>query len=169
MKGNVYLIGYMGTGKTTVGKALAKKYPEAVFCDMDTMIEEEQKKKISDIFTESGEEAFRDMETDLLRRLSKETGKIVSCGGGAPLRPENASLMQSSGTVVWLTAKPETIYERIREDISRPLLKDKMTIDHIQSMMSMREPSYRQASTARVEVDGRLVEEIASEILTLLN
>ncbi|MBR5336696.1 MAG: shikimate kinase [Lachnospiraceae bacterium] len=172
MNGNIYLIGYMGTGKSTVGSVLAKKLSgqksETEYVDMDTEIEKEQDKAISEIFAEQGEEAFRDMETDLLRRLSQRKGVVVSCGGGAPLRDENAGLMKNSGIVIWLDAKPETIYARLQGDTTRPLLKNNHTLTHITEMMTARQPSYERAATHHIYVDDRNVEELVTTILNII-
>lgn len=164
---NIYLIGYMGTGKTTLGHSLSKRLGTRLI-DMDARIEEEQSKTISEIFAKQGEEAFRNLETDLLRRLSKQTDLIVSCGGGVPLREENATLMKTTGTVIWLDATPQTIYDRIRKDTTRPLLKDHMTPDYITTMMTQRRPSYQRAATHRIIVDDLTADEIATRIVELL-
>ncbi len=167
MEQNIYLIGYMGTGKSTIGRALAK-HLDAPLTDMDTTIEKEAGKTINAIFKEHGEEYFRDLETNLLHRLSKEKGQIISCGGGAPLRPENAKLMQDSGLVLWLSATPDTIYNRIKNSKTRPLLANNMTIAHITDMLSRRSGAYEHAATHTVTVDNCTKEEIVKTILEII-
>ena len=111
---NLYLIGFMGAGKSTIAWALAKKCP-AKRIEMDQLIEEQQGMAIKDIFAAHGENYFRDLETELLRSFSESTGYVVSCGGGSVLRDENAALMKENGCIVFLRATPETIYERVKD------------------------------------------------------
>ena len=108
MKGHLYLIGFMGVGKSAVSRSLSKKL--AVSCmDTDAEIEQRQGAAIAQIFATQGEEAFRDMETALLTDLQKAEPMVISCGGGLTLREENRRIMKESGRVIYLTAKPETI------------------------------------------------------------
>ena len=102
---NLYLIGFMGAGKSTIAKVLAKKCP-AKRIEMDQLIEEQQGMAITDIFAAHGENYFRDLETELLRSFSESTGYVVSCGGGSVLRDENAALMKENGCIVFLRATP---------------------------------------------------------------
>ena len=129
---NILLIGFMGTGKSTISRRLHKllKMREV---DTDAIIVEREGMSISDIFAEKGEEAFRNMETDLLRELKKERNLIISCGGGMALRDENAAIMKEAGTVVWLTAKPETILKRVEHDDRRPLLRGNKNVPFIEN------------------------------------
>ena len=168
---NIYFIGYMGTGKSTIGRALTRFLMEKaagcddlVYCDTDYIIEIEQRKKVSEIFKEDGEEYFRDLETTLLRKISKRNNLVVSCGGGMPLRDENAKLLRSSGKVVWLDATPETIYNRLAGDDTRPLLKNNLTPDYIRDMMTKRRPFYERAAEHHIMVDGLSVEELVLQI-----
>ena len=108
---NLYLIGFMGAGKSTIARALAKKCPSKRI-EMDQLIEEQQGMAITDIFAAHGENYFRDLETELLRSFSESTGYVVSCGGGSVLRDENAALMKENGCIVFLRATPETIYRK---------------------------------------------------------
>lgn len=168
---NIYFIGYMGTGKSTIGRALTRFLMEKdaccddlVYCDTDYIIEIEQRKKVSDIFKENGEEYFRDLETTLLRKISKRNNMVVSCGGGMPLRDENAGLLRSSGKAVWLDAAPETIYKRLAGDDTRPLLKNNLNLDYIRDMMTKRRPFYERAADHHVMVDNLSVEELVLQI-----
>ena len=168
---NIYLIGYMGTGKSTIGRTLTRFLMEKaagcddlIYCDTDYIIEVEQRKKITEIFKEQGEDYFRDLETALLKKISKRKNLVVSCGGGMPIRDENAKILRDSGRVVWLDAAPETIYNRLLDDNTRPLLKDNLTIDFIRDMMDKRKPFYERASSHHVMVDDLTVEELVLQI-----
>lgn len=160
---NIFLIGFMGAGKTTVSRYLAKllQYREL---DMDQEIERREGKRISEIFSAGGEEGFRRLETALIGELETQHGLMVSCGGGAALREKNVASMKKSGVVVLLTAKPETIYERVRHGSSRPLLQGNMNVSYIRQLLEDRQSLYRAAADLIVSTDGKSPEEIAAEI-----
>ncbi|MBE6015478.1 MAG: shikimate kinase [Lachnospiraceae bacterium] len=164
---NVYLIGFMGTGKTTIAAKLVDYLREnspdgknLELVEMDEAIEKEQGRTIKEIFKEEGEEAFRDYETAFLKKIARKKNLIVSCGGGSVLRKENIEIMKSSGKVVWLDADPLTIYERIKDTKNRPLLENKMTPEYIGVMKAKREPNYKEAAHIRIETDVITIEEI---------
>lgn len=165
-KGCIYLIGFMGTGKTTVAKALHRKLGFQM-ADTDAWIERKVGMKISDIFDKRGEEVFRDLETEMLKDISKEGERIVACGGGVALREENRRIMKEYGTVFLLTARPETILERVKHDHGRPLLKGKKNVGAIAGLMEERRSFYEQAADFMVAVDEKQPNEIADEIITL--
>lgn len=160
----IFLIGFMGTGKTTVSSILSQNLFSPVI-EMDQRIERESSMKISDIFEKYGEEYFRDLETELIRTLSEEKPAVISCGGGAVLRKENVEMMRKAGTIVLLTARPETVLKRVWGDNSRPNLKGRMTIEGIQELMDRRRSVYEEAAELVIETDGKKPEEIAGEIL----
>lgn len=160
---NIFLIGFMGTGKSTIAEALKRKYDMQIV-DMDAEIEKEQKMVISDIFATKGEEYFRDLETQLIKDLQKKDNVVVSCGGGAVLRDENVTEMRKSGKVVLLNATPETILQRVKNSHNRPLLEGNKNIDFIRELMSKREDKYNYAADITVNVDNRAVGEIADEV-----
>ncbi|MCI8859404.1 MAG: shikimate kinase [Lachnospiraceae bacterium] len=162
-KPNIYLIGFMGTGKSTVSRCLANKlgYEEI---DTDAQIVERYHQSIAEIFAAQGEQRFRDMETELLQELCKEKDKIISCGGGMALRKENVILMRQNGTVVLLTAEPETIFSRVQNDNGRPILNENMSVDYIQELLGQRFPYYEEAGEIVIATDRRLPEDIAEEI-----
>lgn len=170
---NIILIGYMGSGKTTVGRNIAK-LKDYTFVDTDEMIVEQQQRSINEIFAADGEQAFRDMETALLRQLIDEKREclVISTGGGMPLRAENRQLLSELGKVVYLKASPRTIYNRVRGDTTRPLLKCEDPMKRIEKMLAEREPLYEEGAWLIVEVDElrqseaalRIIEDCASRI-----
>ena len=119
---NIFLIGYMGTGKSTVAAYMTKKHNMEVL-EMDQMIVEREGMSISDIFEKHGEDYFRNVETKLLTEIQAQENKVVSCGGGVVLREQNVEIMKKGGYIVLLSAKPETILERVKDDNSRPFLQ----------------------------------------------
>ena len=161
---SIYLIGFMGTGKSTVAKELAGKLG-AKCVEMDEQIERERQMKIAEIFEKYGEEYFRDLETELLRSFAGEEGLVVSCGGGSVLREENAGLMKESGCIVLLTASPETIYERVKNDTSRPVLNGNMNVSYISELMEKRRGRYESVADIRVATDGKSAGELCAEIV----
>ena len=139
---NYILVGYMGCGKTTVGKNLAR-INKMSFLDTDEMIEQQQGRKIGDIFAVDGENAFREMETEMLREMveQKTEGCVISTGGGMPIREENRELLKKLGMVFYLRAKPETVYERVKGETKRPLLQCEDPLNRIRAMQEQREPA----------------------------
>lgn len=162
---NYVLVGYMGCGKTTVGKNLAR-ICNMKFLDTDELIEQKQGRKISEIFATDGENAFRDMETAILRELltQKKTGLVISTGGGMPVREENRQLLKELGMVFYLKAKPETVYERVKGDTKRPLLQCEDPLSRIRTMQEQREPAYMESAHFVVEVDKYRQSEIAEQL-----
>lgn len=162
----VILIGYMGAGKTTVGRLLAKQ-ERLNFQDTDAMIEAQEKRTISDIFATDGETVFRDMETALIKRLIEEglSDTVLSVGGGLPVREENRSLLKELGTVVYLLASKETIVKRVSGSNNRPLLKGENLSEKVERMLTERDPLYRQAAELLIDTDGKTVEMIVKEIV----
>lgn len=161
---NIFLIGFMGTGKSTIAKALQDKTGMEIM-EMDAEIVKRQGMSISDIFAKHGEGYFRDVESNLLKEMKSEDQKIVSCGGGVVLREENSAHMRKSGRVVLLTATPETVYERVKDDTGRPILNQDMSVEHISSLMKEREEKYLKAAEIIVATDGKSADEISEEIL----
>ena len=161
MAENIFLIGFMGAGKSTIAKVLKEKL-NVPLCEMDEMIAEQQKMAISDIFAQYGETHFRDLETQLVKDISEKDGVIVSCGGGAVLREENVSF------IVLLSATPETIYERVRYSKDRPILNGHMNVEYIRELMEKRRSRYESVADLAVATDGRSAETIADEIIAKL-
>ena len=161
---NIVLIGFMGCGKSSVSRLMKDKYGMETV-EMDQVIEQQEGMSISDIFRIHGEEYFRDAETKLLVDLQQKKNVIISCGGGAPLRPENVIEMKRNGTVYLLTAKPETIFHRVRNSHSRPLLEQNKTVDHIAGLMAQRRDKYAAAADVVIHTDNRSISEICDEIM----
>ena len=162
--GNVVLTGFMGSGKSTVGIRLSYRL-RRVILDTDKIIEKEQGKTISDIFAQDSEEGFRQLETQLLKRLKeKERNKIIATGGGIPLREENRRLLKEIGTVIYLRAKPETIYARLAHDKSRPLIAGENPQEKIRTLLAERSEKYEEGADLIVDVDGKSFQQIVDEI-----
>lgn len=163
---NIILIGFMGCGKTSVGKCLSETLG-CEFLDTDELIEEKQQRTISDIFAADGEAAFREMETECLKSLLKRQGEgfVLSVGGGLPIRELNRELLKELGDVVLLQVTPDVVYKRLRNDKTRPLLQDKNPRGRILDLMSARRSYYEDAATHIVDVNERTFEEIVADIL----
>ncbi len=162
---NIILIGFMGSGKTTTGLKLSYKIHMPVE-DTDKLIESKQGKSISDIFAQDGEEAFRQMETELLREIAgRNYGRIISVGGGMPVREENRALLKQCGKVFYLRAKAETIYDRIKEDTTRPLLQCADPLAKIRELLAERAEAYENCADVILDVDGLPVFKVVEEIM----
>ena len=160
----IVLMGFMGAGKSTIGKSLAKTM-NCEFIDTDAYIEKEQGRKISEIFEKDGEVVFRDMETDLLKRLQERTdGFVLSLGGGMPVREENRKLLRNLGCVVYLKTSKEEILRRVSGDRNRPLLQGGALEDKVTALMNAREGIYMETSHEEVVTDGKSVEDLVTEI-----
>ncbi len=160
----VVLMGFMGAGKSTVGKYLAKELG-CTLIDTDQRIEEQQGRKINQIFEMDGETAFRDMETGLLKELKNQKGDLVlSIGGGMPVREENRKLLQEIGTVIYLKTSKEEIIRRVEKNQDRPLLQGGNLEEKVDSLMKAREDIYIQTAQIVLVTDKKEVCEIAEEI-----
>lgn len=163
---NVFLIGFMGCGKSTVASILAEELHMELI-EMDETIEKEENRTINDIFATDGEQYFRNLESALIVRIGGKGNAIVSCGGGAILREENVANMKKNGTIVYLSATPETIFERVRYSTNRPLLNGNMNVEYISELMSKRVDKYEKAADAILCVDGKTKKEVVEEIKQL--
>ena len=159
---NIFLIGFMGAGKSTIAGELKDKL------EMDQMIVEKQGMSISEIFDEYGEAYFRNLESNTLIELQKRKQTIVSCGGGVVMREENTDHMKKNGRVVLLTAKPETIYERVKDSDERPILNNNMNVEFISGLMDKRKDRYEAVADITVATDGKNVTQICEEIISKL-
>ena len=141
---NILLTGFMGAGKTTVGKKLAKRLGY-FFIDTDREIEKEQGCSITEIFKYGGEECFRDLETDILLKLQTKQNLVIATGGGMVLRDENRNLMDSLGTRVYLKVELQELMRRLKKDKKRPLLQKSKPEEHILEMLQQRKSIYEEA------------------------
>ncbi len=141
MKKNIALIGYMGTGKTTLGKKIARRL-EMDFIDTDQCIEKRQGRTITEIFETEGEAVFRKMERDLLKELCEQENLLISTGGGIILDPINRKRLKEKTFLVTLTARPGSIYKRVKNSKKRPLLQTEDLFGKIVGMMKKRRPFY---------------------------
>lgn len=164
---NIVLIGFMGAGKSTVSTYLSKILASPQV-EMDEEIVKKEGMSINKIFEEYGETYFRNCETNLLIELQKKNNQIISCGGGVALRDENVAEMKKNGKVVLLTASPEVILERVKDNDDRPLLRGNKNTEFISNMMEQRRPKYEAAADVVVNTDYKTVEEIAEEIVVKL-
>ena len=161
---NIFLIGFMGCGKSTVAAWLSRNRGMDII-EMDQQIAEREGMSIPDIFAQHGEIYFRDAETRLLMEIQTEQNKVISCGGGVVLRKENVDYMKRSGVIVLLTAQPETILERVRDDDDRPLLRGNKNVEFIRDMMEKRREKYEAAADIVIRTDNKSIETICNEIM----
>lgn len=165
---SIILIGYMGAGKSTIGKALAQKR-QIPFLDTDIWIEERQGKKIAEIFADEGEEYFRKLETNMLKELKEKVQiHVIATGGGLPIQAENQILLKEIGVVFYLEVKKETILIRLNGDKSRPLLLGEEKEQKIERMLKIRHPIYQQFADFCISTDEKNVESVVEEIEKIL-
>lgn len=165
---NILLIGFMGAGKSTVSACLKEMLAMEIM-EMDAYIQAKEGMTIKDIFKCHGEEYFRNCESNTLIQLQGTKQTVVSCGGGVALRNENVELMKKCGYVVWLTAAPESIYERVKDSTERPLLNGNMNIPYIQNLMESRKEKYRKAADIMIDTTDREITEICEELIQKLS
>lgn len=163
---NIILTGFMGSGKTSVGKLLASLAGHR-FVDIDALIVERENRTINDIFTQEGEAYFRKVETELLEKALRGNNLVVSTGGGAVISERNRALMKGAGIVVNLTASAEDILERLSGENERPLLREGKGLEKIRQMLNERERYYADADI-RIDTTGKNVEDVVREILAII-
>lgn len=165
MSKNIILIGFMGSGKTSVGEELAKVL-SYTFCDTDQLIEQEAGITIKEMFQTHGEEYFRSFETRLLQKLeSSLSNSVLSTGGGLPLKDENAKLLKEIGHVIYLQTSKDTVLQRLMGDTNRPLLQGEDRNERVEQLLTSRTPLYEKAANQIVITDGKNVEEIVETII----
>lgn len=161
---NIVLIGFMGAGKSTISKYLSTMFAMEVI-EMDQVIAQREGMSISDIFEVHGERYFRDAETDLLIEMQAKRNMVISCGGGTPMRECNVAEMKKNGRVVLLSAKPETIYERVKDSHDRPLIEDNKNVPFISELMEKRREKYTAAADIVIQTDGKNELQICEELI----
>jgi len=169
---NIVLIGYRGTGKSTVGRLIA---PQLVmpFVDADEELERRAGQSIREVFANGGEPAFRDMEAAVLADLMDQDKRVLALGGGVVLRPENRELIsQAKNCVVWLQADAKTLEERISSDAATSQRRPNLTISggltEVEQLLTIREPLYHECAQFAVNTEGKTPEQIAAEVVSLL-
>lgn len=167
-KNNIFLIGFMGTGKSSVSNELSAI---TGMCekDMDSLIEEQENIPISEIFEQFGEEYFRSKESQLLNNLVQYDHQIISCGGGVVLKEQNIRCMKTNGYVICLSASPQTIFERVKYCEKRPILNGNMNVQYIEQLMQKRMDYYLNAADIIIQTDGKSISQIGKEIVTELD
>jgi shikimate kinase len=163
----IFLIGFMGAGKTTVGIALSEKVNLPVI-DADKYLEEKQGKKINEIFEESGEEFFRSLETEVLKELSGKENTIITTGGGVVGKRENRELLKESGTVIYLSCLFESLWERLKQDQTRPLVSQNNK-KQLHELFQERASLYESCSDIIINTEKKKVEQVIKDILVLFS
>ncbi len=169
-KNNICLIGYMGSGKTTVGRLVSERLG-LNFTDTDRMITEREARSIPDIFENDGEAYFRQLEAGLVRELAGDAGfrnTVISTGGGIVLSAENRAGLKRLGTVIYLRARADSLYERVKNDTGRPLLKTEDIAGRIKEMLKERSPMYEEAADIIIDTDELDAEETAAALIGIL-
>lgn len=164
---NIVLMGFMGTGKTTVGRLLASRLGRP-FVDMDAVIEAREGRAISAIFAKEGEAHFRKLERALAVELAGRAGQVIATGGGVVLNPDNVTDFRRTGIVVCLTAPPETILRRVAGDAHRPLLEDGEKTERIRRLLEVRRPFY-EALPHRLDTAGSAPEALVERLLEIIS
>ena len=166
LSANIVLVGFMGTGKSAVGRVIAQKL-EFHFIDTDDVIEQTSKAKISDIFAEHGEGYFRDLESQAVKSVALMKNQVVATGGGVVLRSSNIDLLRTGGPIFCLNATPKAIWDRVRSSRSRPLLRGPEPLKKIETLLDKRAPYYALADH-QIETTGVSVDRVADEIISYI-
>jgi shikimate kinase len=165
---NIVLIGYRGTGKSTVGRQLAARLGRALV-STDTEIVKRAQRTIPEIVAQEGWEYFRDLESEICSEIASRDQLVIDAGGGAILRAQNVEALKKNGTVFWLTASVETIVKRIGSDNQRPSLTGtKSFVDEIQDVLQERTPKYQAAADHIIVTDGRSINQLMETVLGLV-
>ena len=168
MKNNVALIGFMGTGKTAVGRTLAERLNRE-FVEMDSLIDQKAGKSIPEIFAQDGEIAFRELEIEITKEISGRKNLVIACGGGVVLNKINIDRLRQEGVIVYLNASPEVILKRVAsEEVQRPLLEVYDPILTIREMLKFRKPFYDRAADIRIDTSKLDIDAVAKQIIRKL-
>ncbi len=162
---NIVLFGFMGAGKTLVSKKLAQTL-DCERVSTDEIIEAREQRTISEIFSDSGEPYFRNIEADVVREVALQHSLVIDCGGGVALSEDNIARLRRSGVLYYLKASPHVIYERVKDDKGRPILNVPNPAEKITELLAQRDPLYMQADHV-IEVDILSADEIVQKIIAL--
>lgn len=166
---NIVLVGLMGSGKSSVGRLLARRLGRPLI-DTDGLVAQEAGCTIPEIFAAEGEEGFRNREAQVIARVAAADAQVIATGGGAVLRPENREALRQNGFVIYLEASPEALYQRARGQgiAQRPLLAGDDPLGRLRALAESRADAYAAAAHCRVTTDGRPVEGVVAAILEML-
>ncbi|MCM8782440.1 MAG: shikimate kinase [Candidatus Omnitrophica bacterium] len=164
---NIVLVGFMGSGKSAVGKRLSRQL-KMKFVSTDDIIEEREKRPIREIFEKCGEPYFRNIEKEIVKEVSNFDNVVIAAGGGVVLDGENMSNLRKKGIIICLTATPEIIYERTKSDKHRPLLNVVNPVARIRQLLDYRAPFYAKADY-QIDTSNKSIEEVAEEIIKIIN
>ena len=167
MKTNVALIGFMGTGKTAVGRVLAEKLKKQ-FVELDTLIERRAGNTITEIFRDEGEIAFREMEIAVVKEISKKGNQVIACGGGVVLNKINIDRLHKNSSLVCLTASPSVILRRTSVSNERPLLDTQDRLSSIRELLKFRKPFYERAADYQINTSRLSIEAIIDQLVEKL-
>lgn len=168
MKTNIALIGFMGTGKTAVGEALATRLNRK-FVELDLLIEQKAGKSIPDIFEQDGEVAFRELEIEATKEIAKRKNLVIACGGGVVLNKINIDRLRAESVIVYLTASPRIILKRTASGgQGRPLLNVPDKASEIQNLLRFRKPFYERAADIRIDTSKLDIDAVAEQIISRL-
>jgi len=165
MTSNIILIGFMGCGKSSIGRRLASRVGHAFLDSDELIIESAAGRSISDIFAKEGEERFRERETRALQGLIGSTSIVLATGGGAVLRPVNREILHNIGTTVWLHAAPEILFERANRSRKRPLLEVENPRTTFNALLEARLPVYEEAADLKIDASGLSHEQTVESIV----
>jgi shikimate kinase len=168
MKTSIALIGFMGVGKTAVGKALAGKLSKK-FIELDSLIEQKAGKTIPEIFKQDGEIAFRELEIEVTKEVAKGKNQVIACGGGVVLNKINIDRLRNESIIVYLTASPKVILKRVSGGgMERPLLEASNQALTVQGLLTFRKPFYERAADIKIDTSKLDVESIVEQIINKL-
>ncbi len=168
MKTNIALIGFMGVGKSTVGKLLAARLGKK-FIEVDTEIEQQSGKSIPQIFQEKGEIGFRELEIETIKEISRQEKQVIACGGGAVLNKINIDRLKQDAVIIWLTASPDSILKRTHlNSDERPVLKGINDIQSLESLMQFRLPYYERSADMKIETTKLDLSTVVEQIIVQL-
>lgn len=164
----IFITGFSGVGKTMIGKLLSSR-KNLKYLDLDEAIEKKENKSIDKIFSENGEEYFRQIEKHTLK-TSVSQGMIVSLGGGTPILDDNRHFIKRTGRTLYLRAKPSTIYNHIKKEYeNRPLLREDFSELKIDKLLEERTPYYEELANFIIDIDGKNINEVLTEALAIYN